>query len=131
MDQSPKTILLQILDLIEYRDDKELFAQKFFNLVAQETLGTLVSSLPEDKKKVAEDQLIDEKDAAKVQQSFQSTFSQEQIYAAVANVTKHAFQKYVKAIFPVLTATQKQKVQELARGFDIEVQLDQHESPKA
>lgn len=116
MDQSPKTILLKILDTIEYRDDKELFCQKFFNLVAQETLGALVYSLPPDKKETVEDQLLEEKDPVKVQQIFHSTFTQIQIDQMLEMITQNAFRDYIKSIILVLNETQKKSVDELING---------------
>jgi len=113
MDQTPKTILLKILDIIDYKDDKEVFSHKFFNLVAQQTLGDLVLSLPDDKKKAVEGQLSAETDPIKLKQIFNSSFTKEQVDEVTLKVTHKAFQDYTRAIVPVLTPDQKQRLQEL------------------
>lgn len=110
---SPKSILLKILDIIEYKDDKEVFSDKFFNVIAQQTVGDLIFTLPPEKKTIVEARMKEEQDAARLKEIFHATFTEKEINAMMERVTHRAFQDYTKAILPVLTAQQKQKLQEL------------------
>ena len=48
MEQSSKDILLKILEIIEYQNDKEKFVTEFELLNQTEALGNLLNKLPSD-----------------------------------------------------------------------------------
>lgn len=107
----PKVILLRILDIIGYSEDKEKFATEFLQNVSLQALLDLFNTLSQDKK----DQLQQKipqigSDASKMQEELKVYFTDSQLEQAIENSAKNAVIEYMKAIDPTLSDSQKQNI---------------------
>ena len=101
-------MLIKILEIIGYSEDKDKFAMEFLENVGIKAQSDLIGALPQDKK----DQLQQKiqslgNDAAKVQGELLNYFTQDQIGQAIENSSKNAVTDYVKTIEPTLSDPQK------------------------
>lgn len=86
MDKDLKQVIVQMLTIIGYTDDKDAFATEFLGLIQQKAMVTFLQSLPKDK--------------------------QEEYNKVAGDTLKDAFAGYTKAIQPTLSEDQKQKLQQ-------------------
>ncbi len=106
-----RAILLRILEIIGYSEDKEKFATEFLQNVSLQALLNLFNTLSQDKK----DQLQQKmqsigNDAVKMQEELKTYFTQEQLEQAIENSAKNAVTEYIKTIEPTLSDSQKQNL---------------------
>src|SRR3989344_1658092 len=107
----PKAILLRILDIIGYSEDKEKFATEFFQNVSLQALLDLFNTLPQDKKDQLQQKIASlGSDAAKVQGELKAYFTDSQLEQAIENSAQNAVTEYMKAIDPTLSDSQKQNL---------------------
>ena len=107
----PKAILLRILDIIGYSEDKEKFATEFFQNVSLQALLDLLNTLPQDKKDQLQQKIASlGSDAAKVQGELKAYFTDSQLEQAIENSAQNAVTEYMKAIDPTLSDSQKQNL---------------------
>lgn len=78
MDTSYTTVLLKILNAIEYREDKEKFANKFIQTTSQQTLVDLVTALPVDKQSQIKKEFSEANTQEKVTDVLKKYFTDEQ-----------------------------------------------------
>lgn len=88
MNQNPKNLFLQVLNIIGYADNKEEFADKFFQLCEQQTMANLVKSLPE-----------------------------EQVAASLEETTKEVFNNYLQTVIPTLNTKQKAELESYLKSL--------------
>lgn len=101
--------MVKILEIIDYPDGKEEFADKFLDLCQQQAVVDLVKSLPEDKQNQLTDQLLkDSSDQAK--SLLQQTFSSEQSKEVLKKATEEVFKAYLEKVSPSLNDQQKSKL---------------------
>ncbi len=101
MNQNPQFILLQVLDIIGYIDNKEDFTNKFFQLCKQQAIVDLVKSLPSDKQTALESN----------SSLLKEYFSEEQMADALEKATRETFQSYLQEIIPTLNDKQKSELE--------------------
>lgn len=107
----PKQILIKILEIIGYSEDKDKFATEFLQNVSLQSLLDLFNTLPQDKKdQMQKDISLAGSDAVKLQKILKNYFSEEQINTALQNSSKNAITEYIKTIEPTLSDPQKQSL---------------------
>lgn len=107
----PKQILLRILEIIGYSEDKDKFATEFLQNVSLQALLDLFNTLPQDKKDQIQQQMTSaNNDASKIQQVLNQFFTQDQLAQAIENSSKNAVTEYIKTIEPTLSEEQKQNL---------------------
>ncbi len=110
MDDS-KTILLKILEIIGYSEDKDKFAAEFLQNVRLLALIDLFNTLPQDKKDQLQQKLTAVgDDAVKLQEELRVYFTAKQVYSAIENSSKNSVTEYMKTIEPTLSDSQKQNL---------------------
>ncbi len=110
--QEFKKYFTQILDAIDFTEDKEEFANEFLKIVFAQAINNLISSLPLERqtdiseriKKVGSNQ----EESAKMMSEF---FSQEQIKDALTESMKQEITNYLETIAPTLSEEQKQRLE--------------------
>ncbi len=101
-------ILLKILEIIGYSENKEAFVDEFLKNVQMQSVIDLIQSLPQDKQSEIKDQFSKiQNDQNKASDLLKSYFTEEQIQEALKNSSKTAMEEYIKAINPTLSSTQK------------------------
>ena len=107
----PKQIILKVLDIIGYTNDRDKFAAEFLQNVSLQALLDLFNTLPQDKKDQLQQKLTDiGSDAVKMQEELKNYFAQAQLEQAIENSAKNAVTEYIKTIDPTLSDSQKQNL---------------------
>mgnify|MGYP001582613593 CR=1 FL=1 len=115
MLNTPNDILLKILDVIDYGDNKHAFIDEFIKNVQLQSLLDLISTLPTDKQEEIKTKLsTNVNDADKVASTLGAYFTQSQMQDALEVASKNAITKYIETINGTLSVSQKQ---ELANAF--------------
>ncbi len=103
MNQDPKAILLKILEIIDYQDDKNQFALEFIDLCCRKAILSAVGSLPPDKKQLIDEGLKDNKDLDKCIEVLQTTVGRDLYQQHLEEESKNMFVDYIQTIIPTLT----------------------------
>lgn len=106
-----KQILLRILEIIGYSEDKDKFATEFLQNVSLQALLNLFNTLSQEQKDKIQQQITSANDdASKIQQALNQFFTQDQLAQAIENSSKNAVTEYIKTIEPTLSDPQKQSL---------------------
>lgn len=111
MNQNPKQIILKVLEIIGYEDDKEKFANEFLSLCLQQALVALTQTLPQDK----QDQLTQRSSLTppdKMEELLLEYFSAEKLQEDIKEASRTTFEDYLKEIIPTLNENQKNKLEQ-------------------
>ena len=115
----PKAILLRILEIIGYSEDKEKFATEFLQNVSSQALLDLFNTLPDDRKGQLQEQIKSAESSPQVlEETLRSHFTQSQIQDALRNASKNAIVEYIKTIDPTLSETQRTNIVNFAKGLN-------------
>lgn len=110
MDKAKK-IVLQILDIIGYLDNKSIFSERFVNLCVSRALAELIEDLPLNEKTQLLSKMKlknDLKDRATYAKNY---FSQQQIDLKFTQVTRKLITEYFQYIKKDLSNIQIQKIE--------------------
>lgn len=108
----PKEILLNVLIIINYQDDKEKFTNEFLQLCMQRALVEIVATLSENDQHAIEEKLMAIQTQEEVQSVLQQYVGQGRYLETVQKATQELFQDYIQTILPTLNPEQKDKLQE-------------------
>ena len=108
--QKAKQILLKILDIIQYENDKNSFANEFLDLTCRKAILDAIFSLPENTKadvirKLQETKQIDESFLILVKNIPSDKFRE-----ALETESFTMFDSYLKTVIPTLNTTQQKKL---------------------
>lgn len=118
MDISYKTVLLKILDLVNYEEDKNAFADEFIGLVQMQAIANLMIGLPHDKQDAIKAELnADTNNPEKVAAVIKANFSEDQLQKAVESAATKGLTDWMKAVESTLSDAQKQKLADLSQEF--------------
>lgn len=105
MQRSATDILLELLIIIKYPNNKQRFIAKFEEVNKKETIANMLERLPEETQKYLENV----SDPTEVNQYIpEEAYQQEFI-----KVSTEAMKKLIQAISPILTLDQKEKIVKL------------------
>jgi len=107
ISQKPKDIIIQILDLVGYGENKEEFADELLSLCQQQALVDLIKSLPEEKQTLLEKTLSQQPNPQNIDQVLKDNFTEEQILESLKKATENTIQTYLLTISPHLSDLQK------------------------
>lgn len=114
-----RTMLLKILDLIDYSEDKEKFSAEFLRNVNLQALLDLFNTLPQDKKDQIQQQITSiGNNPLAIQETLRAHFADSQLQEAIKNSTKNAVTEYMKAINPTLSETQRTNIMNMAHELN-------------
>src|SRR5476649_1245134 len=106
-----KAILLKILEIIGYTDDKEAFATEFTNNIQMQSILDLIETLPADQQAGVKQKLTDSANNPEAIASIlKEHFTQEQLQQSLQKSAKQAFTEYIQAISTSLSTEQKQNL---------------------
>lgn len=111
MKNDPKQIILQVLEIIGYEDDKDKYANDFLSLCLQKAFVSLTQDFPQDK----QDQLTQRMSlisADKIEGLLLEYFPKEKFETAVKEASRSTFEDYLKTIIPTLNDDQKNKLEQ-------------------
>jgi hypothetical protein len=116
-------IILQLLTIIEYKDDKEAFVADFTRLINNQALVDLVSALPDAERVKAEEKLSHVDSQESFVSAVHTYFNDTQIQTALDNAAANAITQWISSIAPTLNDDQKQKLVKLAS--DLQAKMDE------
>lgn len=107
-------VLLKILEVINYTEDKEGFTKEFEKNIKIQTIFDLVRSLPNEKQDELKKRLIEVDDnPEKTVEILKEYFSADKIQEEIENITKNSFSEYIETILPTLSASQTDSLQKI------------------
>src|SRR5689334_22081310 len=111
MQQNPRDIILQVLIIIGYEDDKEVWANKFLANCEQQALINVLNRFSQGKK----DELIQKMAGVTDQQKRKAIISQyiipQEYTQALIRTSGTAFEEFIDEIMPILSEEQTIKLQ--------------------
>ena len=117
MNDALKQAVLQILDAIDYLEDKKAFVEDFTRITNSQALVDLVQSLPVAKQDEADKEIA----GAESQEAFQTAvhkyFTDAQVEEAIDTASQRAVSEWLKAIDTTLTDAQRQKLLSLSEDL--------------
>ncbi|KKR60595.1 MAG: hypothetical protein UU05_C0014G0003 [Candidatus Curtissbacteria bacterium GW2011_GWA1_40_47] len=119
MDQKPlqpKEILEEILNIIQFKDDKEKFMDQFFKNIKLQALLDLANTLPQDKKNGFKSQIASKSDEEKAS-ALVSLFPKDDIDKAVEKSTKEIFSAYISEIESTLSSQQRDEITKYLKQY--------------
>ncbi len=102
MQQTDKDLLLKILDIIDYSNDKAVFVDKFSELNRQEALLNLLERLPKD----VQEKMSSSEDIAEVRK----VISSESYALELATVSAEALGSLINNVTPTLSDDQRNQI---------------------
>ena len=108
---SSKEILLHVLSLIDYKDDKEKFAKEFLTTQLQQAFVSVIDHLSESQKKDLEVKLANNPSDAEIYQLLQGYLTPKVYTSVFLQSIQQFFAEYIKTIMPLLTNEKKQALQ--------------------
>src|SRR5437762_12184364 len=105
-----KDKILQILEAIDYEDDREEFVNKFINIIQIEIITHLLHALPQDQQDKIENDFAEDPDPEKFIQLFKAQLTEEQMQKETEEATQSIMTGFINSIAPTLSPEQKQKV---------------------
>ncbi|HZE87241.1 MAG TPA: hypothetical protein VE090_03465 [Methylomirabilota bacterium] len=108
MQRSFKDVLLEILDIIKYPNDKEKFVAEFEVMNHTEAILNLLDQLPTDVQAKIKASNLNKEEVNK-------HISQELYLSEITKVSKNALVKFLEAVSPILNLDQKQKITQLVK----------------
>ena len=109
--QKPKDIIIQILDLVGYGENKEGFADELLSLCQQQALVDLIKKLPVEKQAFLEKSASSQLNPQQLDQIIKENFSEGEILEAFKKATQNTIQAYLLTISPHLSDLQKNNLQ--------------------
>ncbi len=113
---NPKEIILKVLEIIGYQDDKEKFANDFLGLILQKSINNLAEKLPQDKLDQFR-QRVSLTSPEKFENLIKDYFSQDELNDSVKTVSENMFKEYLEEISPTLSDGQRENLQNYLKSL--------------
>jgi hypothetical protein len=112
MNNKLKETIFRILDIIEYKQDKNILTDRLINECYIETVIQLIGLIPYEKRQLF---LSDfgKKSPSELKQYIFSYFTAQQISLSLETSIKHVITEYVRSVAPELSPKQIQKLQSM------------------
>lgn len=108
---TPHDLLIKVLDIIEFADDKEKFANEYFRNINLQAVANLSQNLSEEQKNNFKQKLSEiSTEPQKVGDVLQSFFSESQLQFETEKVSKEMLRDFLGQISPALSEEQKQNL---------------------
>jgi hypothetical protein len=122
---NPKEILLKILEIIGYTDDRNLFTEEYIKIIQLQGIADLIQSLEDEQQTQIKKQLsVHAKNFDKIQEILQAYFSSRQLKEALENASKTTMENYIRSIDTSLSQEQRKNLISLFRQISPDVQAN-------
>lgn len=111
MPKNPIDIILKILEIIDYKGDRQKFTNQFIENCQKQALLDLISALPENKQIALRQQLLHSDASSNIQQVLKQYFPEEKYLEAISRATENAFSDFLQAIKDGLSGDQSSNLQ--------------------
>jgi len=106
----PKAILLRVLTIIDYKDDKNAFAENYIKAIAELTIAQMIGTLAPERKKQLDIELTDVKDSDIFQEITRKYFPREAFEKQLGQVSQETFTNYIETIYPTLSPEKQEEL---------------------
>ena len=117
MHQDPKDIILNILTIIGFTDDKEAAADEFIQNCEKQALLDILVALPVEKQDALKRQLAGVKDQDQQKAIIAEYVSSEQYQESLQKASATAFEGLIEEVIPTLSKEQTDKLQSYFTSF--------------
>lgn len=105
----PKTLLIKILTVIGYEEDKDQFADRFLQNIRLQSLVDLLSTLPADRQEEVKAGLVSAADNPEaLAKTVTAYFPETQLREALEEAAKESITAYLQRISPTLSPVQRE-----------------------
>ncbi|HEU5376681.1 MAG TPA: hypothetical protein VFV38_14695 [Ktedonobacteraceae bacterium] len=111
MQHDPKAIILKVLSIIGYEDDKKAAAAEFIQNCEKQAILDLLTTLPKEKQEQLKSQIAGVTDQHQQQTIIASYVTPDQHQQALQKASAAAFQGLLEAVVPTLSNEQADKLQ--------------------
>jgi hypothetical protein len=109
-----KDLVLHILEIIEYKDNKEEFVNKFIGTIQAEAVIALLQTLSADVQQEVQNAIAQQRDKQQeVYTLLKGKFSDEQMQQAFVVEAQKALDEWLEALESTLSQIQKEKLEAL------------------
>jgi hypothetical protein len=113
MNQDPRAIILKILDIIEYPENKEEFVNQFIIVCKKQAVTDLISNLSPEKQEQLKNSLSTQNKDEEIALIFKDFFSDSDYEHALEKATENTLRKLLESILPDLSSDQRKILKEL------------------
>lgn len=110
MNTNPKEILIEVLNIIGYSEDKNIFVDKFIELCVQQALTKLIIDLTEEQQKSLKEELQNKTDFQEIVIIIQKYINPQKTEEILKQTSSNLFEDYLKTIMPELNKEQSEKL---------------------
>jgi hypothetical protein len=111
MQHDPKNIMLRILTIIGFTDDKNAAADEFLQNCEKQALLDLLTALPKEKQETFKEQITGVTDQAQQKTIILEYITPEQYNVALQKASQTAFEGLMKEVIPTLSNEQTTQLQ--------------------
>ena len=111
MQQNPKDIIVTVLTLMGYEDDKNSYADEFFQNCEKQAFADAIKGLPERTQEEIKHKVFWIKDQERLKTIIAEYVTPEQYKEALKQASQTAFEGLLKEIIPMLSDDQAAKLQ--------------------
>jgi len=111
MYPDPKAIILNVLDIIGYEDDKKTYADTFMQLCRKQALIAAIQSLPRHQQEACSKELMQTSDEQEKSNILAKYITPRQYQHALQNAAQTLFSEFIKTLIPTLSPEQLTSLQ--------------------
>lgn len=106
----PKKILLDILAIVGYEKDKEMYVNSFYTLCANRTLYEALERLPKEKKEKFQLEFEQGENEQRKLEILKKYISDKEYTELLEEATSFTIQEFIQTLLPHLTKAQEEKL---------------------
>src|SRR5947209_6150839 len=110
MQQDPKDIILELLTIIGYEDNKETYANDFIQNCEQQALIDALSALPTHQRDAFKQRMLWTHDQGRAKEIIAEYIAPEQYKQALQKASADVFKELLEAVMPTLSREQVDKL---------------------
>lgn len=105
-----RELLFQVLDIIEYQDNKQEFINTFYSLIYLEALEEITTKLNPELQKKLENELREATDEEAKKKLLLTYFSQEDFEQQLILTSQAQFREYLETVLPTLSHKKQEEL---------------------
>lgn len=116
--KTPKQIIIDILDIIGYENDKDKYAENFLSVCFGQAISNLTSTLSPEKQTEFKEKIVALKSEPELYNTLIEYFPKQEYEKAIQDASKATLGDYISSITPMLTLEQNNKLEQyLVKDF--------------
>lgn len=107
----PKEIIIKILEIIDFEEDKEEYAKKFIQVCEEQAILELLKGMSDEKREELAGRVTEENTDKENSKILKEYFSEKDYSQALESASERVFRDYLDTIEPTLSPEQKEKLE--------------------